>query len=128
MLRAGSGTSARGRIPARAEAGVDSNPNAELFAQPAICPDADLNFGAVWTPTPQSPTGHDLDGNVVGVAKTPYPVAEVGSEFTPAATIFERPGRGLGDLTVFCYWAVPLQVSPTGFLGGDILFDADLRP
>jgi hypothetical protein len=37
-----------------------------------------------------------------------------------------RPGKGLDNITVWCFW--PDAGSLTGFVGGDVLFNALLRP
>lgn len=101
--------------------GVDSNPNAQELAG-VTCPDAGLFFEVIWVASQNSVAGHDLEGNTVGVAKSLY---ATDSEGTPVAEIFHRPGRGLDNVTVWCFW--PDAGSPTGFIGGDVLFNAHLR-
>lgn len=101
---------------------VDSNPNAVELAE-VSCPDADLFFETIWVATEGSVAGHDLEGNTVGVAKSIY---ITDSEGNPVAEIFDRPGKGLDNVTVWCFW--PDVASPTGFIGGDVLFNAQLRP
>ncbi len=85
-----------------------------------------LFFEAIWSPTEQSVTGHDLATNTTGVAKSIYAVVVVEGAIVPVFEIFDRPGKGLDDLTVWCYW--PDAASPTGLIGGEILFNANLRP
>lgn len=101
---------------------VDSNPNANELSD-VSCPEAGLFFDTIWVATENSIAGHDLEGNSVGVAKSIY---ITDSEGTPVAEVFDRPGRGLDNITVWCFW--PDAGSPTGFIGGDILFNAHLRP
>lgn len=107
-------------VPALAK--VDSNPNAAELAD-VTCPEAGLFFEAIWVASPNSLAGHDLEGNTVGVAKSLY---FTDSEGNPGMEIFHRPGKGLDSVTVWCFW--PDAGSPTGFVGGDVLFNAPLRP
>ena len=72
--------------------------------------------------SPSSLAGHDLEGTV-GVAKSLY---VTGPDGNPLAVLFDRPGAGLDDITVWCFWQD--AESPRGFIGGDILFRAHLRP
>jgi hypothetical protein len=58
----------------------------------------------------------------VGVAKSLYLADAVG---TPLVPLFDVRGKGLDTVTTWCYW--PSAVSPTGYIGGDILFNAALR-
>lgn len=113
-------TAGLGTLPA--QAAVDTNPHAVMFG-PVSCPQAGLYFEEVWLPTPQATPGHVLDGNVVGVAKSLYLTDSAGN---PVFAIFDRPGNGLDKNTVWCFW--PFPGSPTGYGGGDILFNANLRP
>lgn len=101
--------------------GVDSNPNAHELVG-VTCPDASLFFEAIWVASQNSVAGHDLEGNTVGVAKSLY---LTDSDGDPVAEIFHRPGKGLDNITVWCFW--PDAASPTGFIGGDILFNAHSR-
>lgn len=101
---------------------VDSNPNA-LEESSVSCPAADLFFETIWIASDSSVAGHDLEGNTVGVAKSLYFTDSVGN---PVAELFHRPGKGLDNVTVWCFW--PDADSPTGFVGGDVLFNANLRP
>ena len=101
---------------------VDSNPNASELVD-VTCPDAGLFFETIWVASQNSVAGHDLEGNTVGVAKSLY---ITDSEGDPLAEIFHRPGKGLDNVTVWCFW--PDAGSPTGFIGGDVLFNAHLRP
>jgi hypothetical protein len=103
-------------------AAVDSNPNAQELVG-VTCPEADLFFEAIWVASPSSVAGHDVDGNRVGVAKSLY---LTDSEGSPVAPLFDRAGQGLDNITVWCFW--PDAGSPTGFIGGDVLFNAHLRP
>lgn len=102
-------------------AGVDQNPNAQELTD-VICPDAGLSFRTIWVASASSVAGHDLEGNLVGVAKSIYVTDGAGN---PLAEIFDRPGGGLDSVTVWCFW--PDAGSPTGFIGGDVLFRAHLR-
>jgi len=101
---------------------VDSNPNASQLVE-VSCPDAGLFFEAIWVASQNTVAGHDLEGNTVGVAKSLY---ITDSEGNPLVEIFDRPGKGLDNTTVWCFW--PDAGSPTGFIGGDVLFNAHLRP
>lgn len=111
-----------GALAVPALAAVDSNPNAVELSD-VSCPEAGLFFDTIWVATEGSVAGHDLEGNAVGVAKSIY---ITDSEGNPLAVIFDRPGKGLDNITVWCFW--PDAGSPTGFIGGDILFNAHLRP
>lgn len=102
-------------------AGVDQNPNAFELTNVA-CPEAGLAFDTIWIASEGSLAGHDLDSNVVGVAKSLF---VTDSEGNPIGQILSRPGRGLDNVTVWCFW--PDAGSPTGFVGGDVLFRAHLR-
>ena len=121
VLAATAATVGLGAAPAAAT--VDSNPNAQSFG-PMTCPGTDLSFELIWSPTFESPNGHDLDMGGVGVAKALYVVLDDG---TSVVTVFERPGKGLDKNTVFCYWADAVN-SPTGYLGADLLFSGNIRP
>lgn len=101
---------------------VDSSPNAVELTS-VSCPDADLFFETIWVATESSVAGHDVEGNTVGVAKSIYITDADGS---PLVELFDRPGQGLDNITVWCFW--PDAGSPTGFIGGDVLFKAHLRP
>ena len=103
---------------------VDSNPNASELVD-VSCPDAGLFFETIWVASQSSVAGHDLEGNTVGVAKSLYITDPEGNP-VPDGEIFHRPGKGLDNITVWCFW--PDAGSPTGFIGGDILFNAHLRP
>jgi len=107
---------------APAAASVDSNPNAYSVG-PVTCPGTDVSFELIWSPVLESPVGQDLDMGRGGVAKAVYVVLPDG---TPVGTVFERPGKGLDKNTVFCYW--PEAISPTGFIGADILLHGNNRP
>lgn len=101
---------------------VDRNPDAtELIG--VSCPEAGLFFESIWVSSQSSVAGHDLDAKTVGVAKSLY-VTDV--EGNPLVELFHRPGKGLDNVTVWCFW--PDEGSPTGFVGGDVLFNAQLRP
>ncbi len=65
---------------------------------------------------------HDLEGKRVGVAKSLYLTDDGG---TPLVELWDRTGKGLANITVWCFW--PDAGSPTGFIGGDVLFNAHLR-
>jgi hypothetical protein len=106
-------------IPALAD--VDKNPNAQQLVG-VSCPDAGLSFETIWVPAGSSVAGHDLEGNIVGVAKSIYLTDPAG---VPLVELFHRPGAGLDNVTVWCFWPDP--ASPTGFIGGDILFRSHLR-
>jgi hypothetical protein len=99
---------------------VDSNPNASELT--SVSCDNDLFFETIWVASQSSVAGHDLEGNRVGVAKSLY---ITDSEGTPLAELFHRPGKGLANVTVWCFW--PDAGSPTGYIGGDVLFNAHLR-
>lgn len=110
-----------GAMAVPALGGVDSNPNASQLVG-VSCPDASLSFETIWVASPSSLAGHDLEGNTVGVAKSLY---ITDAEGNPVAGIFDRPGKGLDNITLWCFW--PDAGSPTGFVGGDVLFRAHLR-
>lgn len=101
---------------------VDRNPNAAELVD-VNCPDAGLSFETIWVASQSSVAGHDLEGNRVGVAKSLYVTDPDGA---PVAELFHRPGAGLDDITVWCFW--PDAESPSGFIGGAVLFNAHLRP
>jgi hypothetical protein len=111
-----------GLVAVPAFASVDSNPNAQELVD-VSCPEAGLFFEAIWVASENSVAGHDLEGNTVGVAKSIYVTDDAGN---PLVELFHRPGKGLDNITVWCFW--PDAGSPTGFIGGDILFNAHLRP
>jgi hypothetical protein len=111
-----------GLVAVPAFASVDSNPNAQELVD-VSCPEAGLFFEAIWVASENSVAGHDLEGNTVGVAKSVYVTDDAGN---PLVELFHRPGKGLDNITVWCFW--PDAGSPTGFIGGDILFNAHLRP
>lgn len=111
-----------GVLAVPASAALDSNPNAVELSD-VSCVEAGLFFDTIWVATEGSVAGHDLEGKVVGVAKSIY---ITDSDGTPLAEIFDRPGKGLDKITVWCFW--PDAGSPTGFIGGDVLFNAHLRP
>jgi hypothetical protein len=111
-----------GWVAVPALATVDRSPNAQQLVA-VSCPDAGLSFETIWVASASSVAGHDLEGNTVGVAKSLY---ITDSDGTAQVELFHRPGRGLDDVTVWCFW--PDGESPTGFIGGDILFNARLRP
>lgn len=106
-------------IPALAS--VDQSPRAVTLPN-VTCPEAELFFEVIWIGSGSSLAGHDLEGNIVGVAKSLYFTDSDGNPFEAA---FDRPGKGLDSVTVWCFW--PDEGSPTGFVGGDILFKASLR-
>ena len=110
-----------GALAVPALGAVDSNPNASELTS-VSCPDAGLIFETIWIASQSSIAGHDLEGNTVGVAKSLY---ATDSEGNPLVELFHRPGKGLGSVTVWCFW--PDATSPTGFVGGDVLFKASLR-
>ena len=111
-----------GALAVPALGAVDSNPNAQELTS-VSCPDAGLFFETIWVASESSVAGHDLEGNSVGVAKSLY---FTDSEGNQVAELFHRPGKGLDNITVWCFW--PDAGSPTGFVGGDVLFNAHLRP
>ncbi len=105
-------------VPAAAD--VESNPNVVVFG-PAVCENG-LTFEAVYSPTDPSVVGQDGDSNIVGVGKTIWFADGDGNK----VELLTRPiPAGLQRLTVFCWW--PFEGSPTGFVGGDILFREALR-
>lgn len=113
-----------GLVAVPALGAVDKNPNATELTS-VSCPDAGLFFEVIWVASESSVAGHDLEGNVVGVAKSIYITDSEGNP-VPEGEIFDRPGKGLDNITVWCFW--PDAGSPTGFIGGDILFNAHFRP
>jgi len=100
---------------------VDRNPNASELNS-VSCDDGRLFFETIWVASQSSVAGHDLDGKAVGVAKSLYITDDEGM---PQVELFHRPGMGLDNVTVWCFW--PDAGSPTGFIGGDVLFKAHLR-
>jgi hypothetical protein len=110
-----------GALAVPALGALDSNPNAVEIAS-VSCPDADLFFETIWVGSGSSLAGHDLEGNTVGVLKSLY---FTDSEGNPLVELFHRPGKGLDNITVWCFW--PDADSPTGFVGGDVLFNARMR-
>lgn len=111
-----------GAVAVPALGAVDSNPNASELAD-VSCPEAGLFFETIWVATESSVAGHDIEANTVGVAKSLYITDSAGNR---VAEIFDRPGKGLDNITVWCFW--PDAGSPTGFIGADVLFNAHLRP
>ncbi len=111
-----------GALAVPALGAVDSNPNAQELTS-VSCPDADLFFETIWVASQSSVAGHDLEGNAVGVAKSLYITDDTGT--MRLVELFDRPGKGLDNITVWCFW--PDAGSPTGFIGGDVLFKAHLR-
>lgn len=110
-----------GALAVPALGAVDSNPNA-VELNSVSCDDGRLFFETIWVASGNSVAGHDLEGNTVGVAKSIYITDDEG---TPLVELFDRPGKGLDNITVWCFW--PDAGSPTGFIGGDVLFNAHLR-
>jgi hypothetical protein len=110
-----------GALAVPALGALDSNPNAVEISS-VSCPDAGLFFETIWVGSYSSVAGHDLEGNTVGVLKSLY---ITDSEGDPLVELFHRPGKGLDNITVWCFW--PDADSPTGFVGGDVLFNARLR-
>jgi len=110
-----------GALAVPALGAVDSNPNASELTS-VSCDDGRLFFETIWVASQSSVAGHDLEGNTVGVAKSLYITDDLGM---PQVELFHRPGRGLDNTTVWCFW--PDAGSPTGFIGGDVLFNARLR-
>jgi hypothetical protein len=109
-----------GALAVPALGAVDSNPNASELT--SVSCDNDLFFETIWVASQSSLAGHDLEGNRVGVAKSLYVTDGDGN---PMSEIWDRQGKGLANLTVWCFW--PDAGSPTGFIGGDVLFNAHLR-
>jgi hypothetical protein len=106
-------------VPSLAD--VDQSPNAVELIN-VTCPPAGLSFGTIWLPSRSTLAGHDLEDNIVGVVKSLFITDQDGN---PIAQLFHRPGKGLDNITVWCFW--PDADSPTGFVGGDILFRGPLR-
>lgn len=100
---------------------IDQNPNATAFG-PGECSNGDT-FALAVSPTDPSVFAKELvmDG-LRGVAKAIYATDEDGNA---VLTFWERPGAGLDALTVRCWWEAPF--SPTGYIGGDILFSGNSR-
>lgn len=97
-----------------AGAAVDSNPNASETVN-IVCEDG-TTFDSVLSPRlGKSVMGHDLDGNRIVVATSAY--ATIGG--VPVGVLYDRPGVGLDQLTVWCVWEEPL--SPTGQAGSHVL-------
>lgn len=109
-----------GALAVPALGAVDSNPNAVELT--SVSCDNGLFFETIWVASPSSVPGHDLEGNGVGVAKSIFITDSAGN---PIVELFHRPGKGLDNVTVWCFW--PDAGSPTGFIGGDVLFRASLR-
>ncbi len=107
-----------------ASAKIDANPNSRSVSN--VQCEGGLSFEALWTATPQSVVGHDLDGNRVGVVKSVYATLPDGTPFPGVPPLFDRPGQGLDGITVWCFW--PDELSPTRNAGGELLFNANLRP
>lgn len=107
-----------------ASADIDANPNSRSVSD--VQCEGGLSFEALWAATPQNVVGHDLDGNRVGVAKSVYATLPNGTPFPGVPPLFDRPGQGLDGITVWCFW--PDELSPTLYAGGEILFNANLRP
>ena len=108
-------------VAAPAIAAVDDNPNAVRIAN-VSCPDAGMTFEAVWLPSGNSVVGHSPDDHLVGVAKSFYATDATGN---PLVELFHHPGAGLDSITSWCYWAD--SESPTGYIGADIVFNANVR-
>jgi hypothetical protein len=89
-----------GLVAVPAFASVDSNPNAQELVD-VSCPEAGPFFEAIWVASENSVAGHDLEGNTVGVAKSIYVTDDAGN---PLVELFHRPGKGLDNITVWCFW------------------------
>ncbi len=109
-----------GALAVPALGAVDSNPNASELT--SVSCNNGLFFETIWVASQSSLAGHDLEGKSLGVAKSLYLTDNQG---TPVAEIWDRQGKGLANITVWCFW--PDDESPTGFIGGDVLFNARLR-
>lgn len=97
-----------------AHADVDDSPNATETVD-IVCDDG-TRFESIWSPRlGKSVAGHDLDGKRIVVATSAYATIDG----VPVGALFDRPGRGLDDLTVWCVWDEPF--SPTGQAGAHIL-------
>lgn len=105
--------------PASAE---PAGPNAISFG-PVTCPATNTIYQDVVLPASQAKPGLVVGSSLVGVATSLWVAMPDGA---PIVAIFDRPGAGLDALTVWCYW--PSPVSPTGYIAGAILFNANNRP
>ena len=109
-----------GALAVPALGAVDSNPNASELT--SVSCDNGLFFETIWVASQSSLAGHDLERKRVGVAKSLYLTDDGGM---PLVELWDRQGKGLANITVWCFW--PDDGSPTGFIGGDVLFNARLR-
>ena len=105
-------------MPAGAD--IDSNPNSTPFG-PATCEDGQ-SFDLIYSPTDPSPVGQVAGSNAMGVAKEIW----LSNEFGDKLALLTNPmGRGVARHTVFCWWEAP---TPTGWVGGEILFGGHGQP
>jgi len=98
---------------------VDSNPHAIAYYN--ISCDNGRTFDVIWGPNGQDVPGHDLETNLVGAVTSIWLADSSGDRVAP---VWERPGRGLAEVTTWCWWAAP---SPTGYVGVDVIFRATER-
>lgn len=106
-----------GLAPAAAD--IDSNPNASEFG-PAQCEDGSY-FDNLWTPG--GVVGQQVGTNAMGTNHLVWFSNEDGDKLVPLG----KPlSPGLEKVTIFCWWED--ANSPTGWLGGDIIFNGHGRP
>ncbi len=106
-----------GAAPAAAD--IDQSPNAAPFG-PAQCEDGRYLENLY---TPGGIVGQQIGTNFMGTSHLAWLALSDGTKVEPLG----RPlSPGLEKLTVFCWWAD--EGSPTGYIGGDILFSGHGRP
>lgn len=106
-----------GAAPAAAD--IDQSPNANPFG-PAWCEDG-RSLDNLYTPG--GIVGQQVGTNVMGTNHRAWLVTPDGTKIQPLGPPLSP---GLDRLTVFCWWVE--DDSPTGYLGGDILFNGHGRP
>lgn len=105
-----------GALAGSADADIDNNPNHLAFG-PGQCSNGD-GFEVAISPSGPFVFAKEFTADgVFGVAKALYLTDAAGNDLV---TVWQRPGAGLEQLTVRCWW--PDGNSPTGWVGGDILF------
>ena len=106
-----------GAAPAAAD--IDKNPNAQPFG-PAQCEDG-RTFEQLYSPG--GIVGQVSGTNEMGTNHRPWLVLADGTQIEPLGPPLSP---GLEKLTVFCWWVQ--EGSPTGYIGGDIIFNGHGRP
>jgi hypothetical protein len=100
-----------------ASAGIGNNPNADHITNLA-CEDGTTAPLIIAV----GRAGHDPAGPAAGVALSLWVLS--GENGTPVFEVYDVPGKGLDNLTTWCWWFNPAE---DVWVGGDILFHPSLR-